>query len=238
MSTTECPIHVGVLLLDNHQYLDQAGPVDLMSNLINAWNANLPHKVPFELHYITTHCAGVPVRAASGPALIPTNTLDNCPTLQVLLIPGPEPEYVVSPKLKTFLEEKFKECCHILSVCTASIVLARAGLLKGKKATSNKTVLKGIASDPQKKEELCSWDVHWEKSGRWVRDGKIWTSAGITAGMDMVSAWLKASPKEGGLGVDEKLLTYVWEVSEWIPRPREPDPFACLLKDVDLSCGK
>ncbi|KAF8464444.1 class I glutamine amidotransferase-like protein [Kalaharituber pfeilii] len=241
MSTiSQEPIPVGILLLNHHQYLDQSGPVDLMSILINGWPSlrddgepPLP-KVPFELHYISPDCTLAPVKASSGPSLIPTHKLDDCPPLKVLVVPGPSPFYEISPELQKFLKEKFEECDHILSVCTGGIILARAGLLRGMNAASNKRVLRKIASNKEHLEMLRSCGVNWAKSGRWVQDGKVWTSAGVTAGMDMVSAWLSASPESGGLGVDKRLLEFVWSVCEWTPTDREDDDYAFLLQDVEL----
>ncbi|MDP3563387.1 MAG: DJ-1/PfpI family protein [Methanoregula sp.] len=64
----------------------------------------------------------------------------------------------------------------ILTVCTGSILLARAGILEGRNATSNKRVFAWTQSAP---------GVHWIKKARWVKDGNIYTSSGVSAGIDM-----------------------------------------------------
>ncbi len=64
----------------------------------------------------------------------------------------------------------------ILTVCTGSIILARTGILEGKQATSNKRVFAWTQSAP---------GVHWIKKARWVKDGNIYTSSGVSAGIDM-----------------------------------------------------
>jgi transcriptional regulator GlxA family with amidase domain len=64
----------------------------------------------------------------------------------------------------------------ILTVCTGSIILSRTGLLDGRHATSNKRVFAWTKTAP---------GVHWVKKARWVKDGTIYTSSGVSAGMDM-----------------------------------------------------
>lgn len=65
---------------------------------------------------------------------------------------------------------------YILSVCTGSQVLARAGVLEGKKATTNKHAFKLIV------EETRDMNITWVAKARWVVDGNVWTSSGVTAG--------------------------------------------------------
>jgi len=65
----------------------------------------------------------------------------------------------------------------VLSVCTGSALLAKAGLLDGKKATSNKKAFDWVITQGEK--------VNWIRKARWVKDGKFYTSSGVSAGMDM-----------------------------------------------------
>ncbi len=76
-------------------------------------------------------------------------------------------------KLKHIAE--FSE--YILTICTGSALLAKTGLMDGKKATSNKIAFEWVKS------QSCS--VEWIKKARWVKDGNIYSSSGISAGMDM-----------------------------------------------------
>lgn len=64
----------------------------------------------------------------------------------------------------------------ILTVCTGSILLAGTGILDGRHATSNKRVFAWTQSAP---------GVHWIKKARWIKDGNIYTSSGVSAGIDM-----------------------------------------------------
>ncbi|HEX2937523.1 MAG TPA: DJ-1/PfpI family protein, partial [Ruminiclostridium sp.] len=64
-----------------------------------------------------------------------------------------------------------------LTICTGSALLAKTGLIDGRKATSNKRSFEWVKSTNQK--------VDWQSSARWVADGKYYTSSGVSAGIDM-----------------------------------------------------
>ena len=70
----------------------------------------------------------------------------------------------------------------VLSVCTGSGLLAKAGLLDGKRATSNKLSWQWVISQSE--------HVNWTKQARWVVDGKFYTSSGVSAGMDMALGFI------------------------------------------------
>lgn len=71
---------------------------------------------------------------------------------------------------------------YILSVCTGSTILARAGILDGRPATTNKRAWAWATSTGPA--------VDWVHAARWVEDGDIWTSSGISAGIDLTLAWM------------------------------------------------
>jgi transcriptional regulator GlxA family with amidase domain len=68
----------------------------------------------------------------------------------------------------------------VATVCTGSLLLAKTGLLDGRKATSNKRVFQLVANSAPK--------VNWIAKARWVEDGKYFTASGVSAGMDMALA--------------------------------------------------
>jgi transcriptional regulator GlxA family with amidase domain len=69
-----------------------------------------------------------------------------------------------------------------MSVCTGATILARSGILDGRKATTNKRSWVWATSTGPK--------VDWVHTARWVEDGNIWSSSGISAGIDVTYAWL------------------------------------------------
>ena len=86
----------------------------------------------------------------------------------------------------TYLIETIKamadSCTYVLTVCTGSALLAKTGLLNGRKATSNKRAFSWVMSTEKK--------VNWVRQARWVVDGKYYTSSGVSAGMDMTLGFL------------------------------------------------
>jgi len=71
---------------------------------------------------------------------------------------------------------------YVLTICTGSALLAKTGLLDGRKATSNKRAFDWVMTNGK--------DVNWIKHARWVVDGKYYTSSGVSAGMDMALGFL------------------------------------------------
>lgn len=69
-------------------------------------------------------------------------------------------------------------------MCTGSAILAKSGVLNGRKATSNKRAFSWVKDQNQ--------EVEWVAKARWVVDGNIWTSSGIAAGIDMTYAWVES----------------------------------------------
>jgi len=74
-------------------------------------------------------------------------------------------------------------CRYIFTICTGSALLAKTGLLNGKKATSNKRAFSWVTS--------VNPNVNWIKKARWTNDGKYYTSSGVSAGMDMTLGFLR-----------------------------------------------
>lgn len=123
-----------------------------------------------------------------GPQVLATHTFANAPPLDILLVPGGAGTRVMEARgdraAADFIAAQYPTLRYLLTVCTGAALAATAGVLDGRRATSNKT----------------SWDwvvrhgsgaVIWVPSARWVVDGNIWTSSGVAAGMDMVCAFLE-----------------------------------------------
>jgi transcriptional regulator GlxA family with amidase domain len=122
--------------------------------------------------------------SAFAQSIVPTHTFASPPEqLDVLLVPGgfgtrkelrEEIEYIKTtyPRLK-----------YIVSVCTGSVLLARAGILDGKRATTNKRSWVWATSQGP--------NVNWVPVARWVTDGNIWTASGVSAGIDATAAFIR-----------------------------------------------
>ncbi|KAI9887788.1 MAG: hypothetical protein M1823_000429 [Watsoniomyces obsoletus] len=110
---------------------------------------------------------------------------------------------------------------YILSVCTGAELSAKAGILDGKRATTNKAAWKStIASGPK---------TNWIPQARWVEDGNVWTSSGISAGIDLTWAFIE---EMYGRPTAERVTTYL----EY-ERHEDPswDPFAVVWNLATVS---
>ncbi len=118
-----------------------------------------------------------PVVCAKGLSVNPHVGFADCPPLDYLLVPGGQGTrtQVNNRALLDFVSAQATHCSAVLSVCTGSLVLHAAGLLAGKRATTHWGAL-------QRLRDLGDVQVVEE---RFTQDGKIWCSAGVSAGIDM-----------------------------------------------------
>jgi transcriptional regulator GlxA family with amidase domain len=121
-----------------------------------------------------------PVLCAKGLSVNPQAAFADCPQLDMLLVTGGQGtrQEVNNPVLVDFVRQQAARCQLVLSVCTGAFVLHAAGLLAGRRATTHWGSLKRLR-------ELGDVQVLEQ---RHVRDGKVWTSAGVSAGIDMMLA--------------------------------------------------
>ncbi|OGM47764.1 hypothetical protein ABOM_003278 [Aspergillus bombycis] len=177
------PLRFGVVLFPGFQALDAFGPLDCINVL--SWSENISLSLlASSLDPVTTKPPTLP--GAVGQSVVPTHTFGTAPPLDVLLIPGGLGTMGDSPILQeiiTFIQRVYPRLKHLITVCTGSGLAAQAGVLDGKRATSNKKVFQEIISlRPQ---------VQWVYHARWVTDGNIWTSSGVSAGIDATLAWIE-----------------------------------------------
>ncbi|MCP9838532.1 DJ-1/PfpI family protein [Cyanobium sp. N.Huapi 1H5] len=118
-----------------------------------------------------------PITCAKGMLLLPHASFATAPPLDVLLVPGGQGTRteVANPELIAFIRRQAAGCRAVLSVCTGSFLLHAAGLLSGRRATTHWASLDRLRA-------LGDVEVVEE---RFIRDGAIWTAAGISSGIDL-----------------------------------------------------
>jgi transcriptional regulator GlxA family with amidase domain len=123
-----------------------------------------------------------------NPQLIATHDFSNAPPLDIIIVPGGAGDFVLDNQknftMEEFIASRFDAAQYVLSVCTGATTLARAGVLKGRRATTNKRAWKWATASRH------GANVTWVPTARWVEDGKVWTSSGVAAGMDMMYAFV------------------------------------------------
>lgn len=158
---------LGILLYDRFEALDVFGPVEVFGN------------VGKQLEVVMVAEKAGPVRSTQGPQAVAEFGFEDCPQLDILLVPGGigTLKQLRDQKVLDWLRQRSESAELVLSVCSGSAILAKAGLLDGKQATSNKQSFRLLTSQGKK--------VDWVKEARWVEDGKYFTSSGVSAGIDM-----------------------------------------------------
>lgn len=154
------------ILFNDFETLDVFGPIEVLGRLPEQFNP---------LFYSIT--GGIITSSQQVPVLTrPLSELNS--TGYILLIPGGTGarDLVDNGEFIATLKSLAGKAEFILTVCTGSIILSRTGILDGRNATSNKRVFAWTKTAPK---------VHWIKKARWVKDGTIYTSSGVSAGTDM-----------------------------------------------------
>jgi transcriptional regulator GlxA family with amidase domain len=201
---------LGAILYDNFELLDLYGPLEMFGTLGD------------DLRIVTIAEAKGPVASTQGPKTVAEEDFNSAPPLDLVVIPGgigtfPALENV---ELLNFLRERAEQAKFMMSVCTGSGLLAAAGLLDGKRATTNKMFFQMVAD--------LSDQVTWVENARWVTDGKMVTSSGVSAGTDMalaVIAELFGSERAEQIAV---FTEYQWH------RDADRDPFTAYLNQGSL----
>jgi len=165
---------IGILVFSGAEELDFVGPFEVFGLAACCLKDKAKQN---GLTMITASPMGKAIVGAHGLKVIPDCSLDNVPHLDVLVVPGGRGarEQMVNPKMLDFVMCRSRECELVTSVCTGALILAAAGLLTGKRATTHWAAT----------EELGRFEGIQIQRKRYIHDGKIITSAGISAGIDM-----------------------------------------------------
>ena len=157
-----------------------------------------------------------PVRAAKGMLFTPDRSFDDCPPLDVLLVPGGEGtrREVDNETLVEFARRVGQGAAWVTSVCTGAFILRRAGFLAGRRATTHWSAMDMLRAEP---------DVTVVEQ-RFVHDGNVITAAGVSAGIDMALYLV-------GLLASPQVARNVQKFIEYYPEP----PYA---EEEALAAGK
>lgn len=161
---TNLPLKVAILLFDGVELLDFAGPGEVFSITkgFKVYTVGLEKTEVISQRFLT---------------LIPTYSIEECPTPDILVIPGGELEYLLDHQpLLNWLRALSIKARHILSVCTGAALLAKAGLLHQREATT-------LADYKDRLQELAP-TAQILTNARLTDNGQLLTTAGISAGID------------------------------------------------------
>lgn len=192
--------HINVVLYDDFTLMDALGPVEVLQRLPQ-----------YQINFFSIHGGRIKTFPDLG---IMTKPFSEIQSFDILLVPGgfstrklvDDQDFIAS--LKAIVERSD----DVLTVCTGSALLAKTGLLKGIKATSNKLSFEWVMQQDN--------EVQWVRKARWVVDGKYYSSSGVSAGIDMALGYIR---DKMNVEIAEKIahgLEYLWN------RNKDEDPFA------------
>ena len=168
----------GLVLFPDAEELDFVGPWEVFtaSSMLREQSGQQPDLAVMLAQTLD------PVRCNKGMRVLPDHSFDDHPPLDVLLVPGGKGTRVQvdNQNLTTWLNRVAKDASWITSVCTGSFVLARAGLAQGRSIATHWIMEDALAEEP---------GVTVVRDQRWVVDGNLVTSQGVSAGIDM-ALWL------------------------------------------------
>jgi transcriptional regulator GlxA family with amidase domain len=168
---------VGILVFPEVEVLDFCGPFEVFSTTRLDEGRRREDPSPYEVVLVAER-PGV-VTATGGLTVVPDHTLDDCPALDVLVVPGGwgTRREMANGRLIAWIAERSRHVTTLASVCTGALLLGKAGLLDGRRATTHWRAL-GLMRELFPALTLVE-DEHV------VQDGDILTSAGISAGIDL-----------------------------------------------------
>lgn len=211
-------IRIGFLVFDGIQALDLFGPQEAFAEA-NKCGADL--HMNYECLLISED--GQPVTTESGISLGAHISIDDCPPLHTLIIPGGAGSrpHLIPQRVIDWTQHHAEHTQRIGSVCTGLFILARTGLLNGRRVTTHWHNADEIAA------RFPELDV--DADSIFIRDGKVITAAGITSGIDMALALI-----EEDMGA--KIATAVArELVVFVRRPGGQNQYSTLLQQQQAS---
>ncbi len=169
---------IGIYVFDEVEALDFAGPYEVFTTAARVHARMQPDAAAPRFRVLTIGRTRVPVRARAGLKIEPDAAFDDHPSLRALIIPGGVVTTELErPEVSAWIAGQAATVPLVASVCTGAFLLAGAGLLDGLEATTHwEDVADLRATYP---------NVRVREGVRWVDQGSIVTSAGISAGIDM-----------------------------------------------------
>ncbi|KAF7373014.1 Dj-1 family protein [Mycena sanguinolenta] len=211
------PVSYGLLLFPTFEQLDVNGPLEALYLLSLQFPMNLAI-IAETLDPVSSKPLPVnnTFNSNVSQSVVPTNSFADVPPIEVLLIPGGFGAEVPEASETTiaFIRDIFPSLKYLITVCTGAGLAARAGVLDGRNATTNKAEwAKTIALGPK---------TNWIPHARWVVDGNVWTTSGVSAGTDGVLAFIEEQ-------YGAEAATRVANTMEWVRITNSSDdPFAGL----------
>ena len=211
MTETPAVKRVAVVLFNGFTVLDMYGPVQAFGSC-RVTRPDGTQRQFFEVFTVAERRG--PIKGAQGPSTHADYTFDDAPPFDILLVPGGPGtrDEVTNAAFLGRLRAASERASVTATVCTGSALLARTGLMDGRPATSNKIAWDWVVPQGPK--------VLWKRKARWVDDGDLITSSGVSAGTDMALALIARLHGRDMAIATARNMEYVWH------EQADDDPFA------------
>ncbi len=188
---------LGIVLFPEVEELDFVGPLEVFGTLT---------KLGADWRVVTVAERNEALTGANGLKVQPDHSFEDCPPLDVLLVPGGwgTRREMENPRMLEFVRKAAADASYVTSVCTGALVLQAAGLLAGKRATTYWAAM----------DRLRSFGDVEVVDERFVHDGNVVTAAGVSAGIDMALYLV-------GLLEGAERARQVQRAIEYYPKPPE-----------------
>lgn len=206
------PVHrVAVVLFDDFTTLDVYGPVQAFGSCRVPGPGGTPRSL-FEIFGLADRPG--PVRSGQGLATHADHAFADAPPFDILLVPGGfgTRTAVRDERFIATLADASRRAAVTATVCTGSALLARTGLMDGRPATSNKIAWDWVVQQGPR--------VLWKRQARWVDDGTLISSSGVSAGTDMALALIARLHGRDRAVEAARFMEYTWNADA------ADDPFA------------
>ena len=162
--------NLAILLFDGVQIIDYTGPYEVFGHVYA-----FDQPVPFNTYTVAEHTAAI--TTAMGMSVNPKFSLDDAPRPDILIVPGGNVSATLnSRKVMAWLTEASRHAEIVLSVCNGAFILAKAGLLDGLEATTTYFLTEQLKAEAPR--------TRVNAGARFVDNGKIITTAGLSSGID------------------------------------------------------
>jgi transcriptional regulator GlxA family with amidase domain len=216
MARAASPRQVAILVYPGVQSLDVTGPLEVFSGARELIESSGRGERSYEVRTISRH--SVPLRSSSGLSITPDRRLSEAPDdIDTLIVPGGRgvTEAVADGVLLEWIAQVAARARRTVAVCTGAFLLAEAGLLAGRRVTTHWAAAGELAR--------MYPDVHVDPDPIFLRDGRIWTSAGVTAGMDLALALVEEDlDRDAALVIARHLVLF-------LRRPGNQSQFSATL---------
>ena len=216
------PRNLAILIFDGVQIIDYTGPYETFGH---AYSNDGP---AFNIYTVSEKTA--PITTAMGMTVTPKYSFENAPWADVLVIPGGDVEkQVASPALIAWLQLQSKDAEVVMSVCNGAFILAKAGLLDGLEATTTAGLIPLLRQAAPKTKVV--------DDRRFVDNGKIITTAGLSSGIDGSLHVIERFFGRGTAQMAALGMEYNWDPESKFVRAALADKYMRFNYDVKVREG-